>query len=123
MVKNTGQYMTGLLTKNYFINCLMGTLPDLPISILSNSTILLLSSDLTPLIRNCCTILALPIESEIMDEFWRSRCLNDHIDFPNMIVSFINSATTSLVVKKGTKILFHYCINDCLDTSIPIRLN
>ena len=32
-----------------------------------------------------------------------SRCLNDHIEVPNMIGSFASDATTSLVVKNITK--------------------
>ena len=49
------------------------------------------------------TILALPIESEIMHRFWCSRCLNDHIEVPDMIGSFESGATPSLVAKNGTK--------------------
>ena len=37
------------------------------------------------LLRNCCTILDLCLKSEIMDGFWSSRCLNDHIDMPDKI--------------------------------------
>ena len=48
-------------------------------------------------------ILALPIESEIMDGFWCSRCLNDRIDLPDMIGSFASGATASMVAKSGTK--------------------
>ena len=45
----------------------------------------------------------LSIKSEQMDGFWCSRCLNDHIDVPNMIWSFSGAATTPLVVKSWTK--------------------
>ena len=45
-------------------------------------------SDPTPPIWNCCTILALPISSEIIDRFGCSRCLNNHIDVPDMMGSF-----------------------------------
>ena len=56
-----------------------------------------------PPIRNCCTLLALPISSEIMDGFWCSRCLNDRIEVPNMMRLFSGGATTPLVVKIWTK--------------------
>ena len=36
--------------------------------------------------------LALPISPEIMDRFWCSRCLNDHIDLANMIRSLASGA-------------------------------
>merc|ERR1712074_418812 len=58
------------------------------------------------LLRNCCTILDLCLKSEIMDVFWSSRCLNDHIDLPDKIGSFSSGATTSMVVKNGTKKTF-----------------
>ena len=54
-------------------------------------------------LRNYCTILALPISSEIIDGFWCSRCLNDGIDLLYMIRSLASGATNSLVVKIGTK--------------------
>ena len=74
----------------------------------SKTTVLLRSSIPTPppfwlLLQNCCTILALPIESEIMDGFWCSRCLNDRIEVPDMIRSFASGATASLVAKNRTK--------------------
>ena len=56
-----------------------------------------------PRLWNCCTILALPIESEKMDRFCCSRCLNDSLNFPDMIGSFESGATASLVAKKGAK--------------------
>ena len=56
--------------------------------------------------RNCCTILDLCLKSEIMDRFWSSRCLNDRINVPDKIASFSSGATTSMVVKNGTKKTF-----------------
>ena len=47
--------------------------------------------------------IVLCISSEIMDGFWCSRCLNNCIDLPNMIESFVSGATASLVPKKGTE--------------------
>ena len=41
-----------------------------------------------------------------MDRFWSSRCLNYHIDVPDKIGSFSSGATTSIVVKNGTKKFF-----------------
>jgi len=38
-----------------------------------------------------------------MDGFWSSRCLNDRIDLPDKIGSFLSGATTPMVVKNGTK--------------------
>ena len=35
----------------------------------------------------------------IVDGFWSSRCLNDHIDLPDKIGSFSSGATTFMVVK------------------------
>ena len=94
----------------------------------SNTTVLRLlrsdSSDSSDSIRNCCTILALPISSEIMDGFWCSRCLNNHINLPKMIGSFASGATASLVAKNGTNKLyqlfedgfwFSRCLNDHIE--------
>ena len=53
--------------------------------------------------RNCCKLLALPISPDIMDGFWCSRCLNDRIEVPKMMGSFLGGSTTPLVVKNGTK--------------------
>ena len=53
------------------------------------------------------TILFLFIKSEIMDGFWSSRCLNDPVDLPDKIGSFLSGAATSMVVKNGTKKTFH----------------
>merc|ERR1712148_917 len=58
------------------------------------------------LLWNCCTILDLCLKYEIMDGFWSSRCLNNRIDLPDKIGSFSSGATTSMVVKNGTKKLF-----------------
>ena len=58
---------------------------------------------------NCCIILALPVDSEIMDGFLRSRCLNNHINLPNRIRSFASGANACLVAKNGTKKKFNYC--------------
>ena len=38
-----------------------------------------------------------------MDGFWCSRCLNDHIEVPDMMRLFAGGATTPLVVKFWTK--------------------
>merc|ERR1712030_58187 len=48
-------------------------------------------------------ILSLCLKSEIMDGFWSSRCLNDPVDLPDKIGSFLSGAATSMVVKNGTK--------------------
>ena len=69
----------------------------------SKTTVLLCLLLLCQLLWNCCTILALPIESEIMDGFWWFRCLNDRIDLPDMIGSFASGTTASMVAKSGTK--------------------
>ena len=45
----------------------------------------------------------LSLESEIMDGFSHSRCLNDRIDLLYMIGSFASGAHVSLVAKNGTK--------------------
>ena len=42
----------------------------------------------------------------IVDGSWSSRCLNYCIDMPDKIGSFSSGATTSMVVKNGTKKLF-----------------
>ena len=47
--------------------------------------------------------LGMPIESEIMDQFWCLRCLNDRINLLYMIGSFTSGANVSLVAKNGTK--------------------
>ena len=38
-----------------------------------------------------------------MDGFWSSRCLNDSIDLPDKIGSYLSGAATLMVVKNGTK--------------------
>merc|ERR1712074_128372 len=53
-----------------------------------------------------CTILSLCLKSEIMDGFWSSRCLNDRIDLPDKMRSFLSGAATPMVVKSGTKKYF-----------------
>ena len=58
---------------------------------------------------NCCTILALPISSEIIDRFWHSKCLNDRIDLLYMIGSFVSGVNVSIVAKTGTKDIFTSC--------------
>ena len=50
--------------------------------------------------------LAQSIESEIIDGFLCSRCLNDHIDVPNMIGPIASGATSSMLAKNGTKSLY-----------------
>ena len=52
---------------------------------------------------NCCMLLALPISPRLMDGFWCSRCLKDHIKVSNMMKLFSGGATTPLVVKIWTK--------------------
>ena len=47
--------------------------------------------------------IALPISPEIMDGFCCSRCLNDRIEVPEMMDSFLGGTTTPLVVKIWTK--------------------
>ena len=46
-----------------------------------------------------CIQLALPISPEIMDGFCCSRCLNDCIEVPDMMILFAGGATSPLVVK------------------------
>ena len=48
------------------------------------------------------------IYTAIVGGFWSSRCLNYHIDMPDKIGSFSSGATTSLVVKNGTKKNFSF---------------
>jgi len=45
----------------------------------------------------------LALDSEILDEFGYSRCLNDFIDLPDMVGSFVSGVTASLVAKKMNK--------------------
>ena len=111
MIVNFWQFF--LLFFHYIIYLGKVTIVTLYITTLKVSTVLLWSDPTPPirllLLRNCCTILTLPIESEITDWFWCSRCLNDHIDLPNMIGSFASGVTASMVAKSGTKKIFHYC--------------
>ena len=44
-------------------------------------------------------------ESQIMDKFWCSRCLNDRINLPDMIGSFASGAIAFIVAKNWTKTL------------------
>ena len=48
--------------------------------------------------------LRIPKESEIIDGFWHSRCLNNINDLLYMIESFVIGANASLVAKNGTKL-------------------
>ena len=61
------------------------------------------------LFQKCCTILDLCLKSEIINRFFSSWCLNDHIYVPDKIGPFLSGATTSIVVKNGTK---KYSINN-----------
>ena len=61
------------------------------------------SCDFATLFWNCCTILALLIESKIMDEFLCSRCLNSHINLSDLIRLFSSGTTSSLVAKMELK--------------------
>ena len=47
--------------------------------------------------------MGMPIDSEIMDGFWHSRCLNDRIKVADIMRLFAGGATTPLVVKIWTK--------------------
>ena len=51
---------------------------------------------------NCRHPLLYFIESEIIDRFLHSRCLNDCIDLPDMIGILASGANASLVAKNGT---------------------
>ena len=46
-----------------------------------------------------------------MDGFWSKRCLNYRIDVPDKIGSISSCATTSMVVKNGTKKTFEGFLN------------
>ena len=63
------------------------------------------------------------IESELMDRFWCSRCLNNFINLSDMIGSLASGVTNSLVAKIGAKTLSppfedrfwcSRCLNDCI---------
>ena len=51
----------------------------------------------------CPFQLALPISPKIMDVFWCSRCLNDHIEVPDIVILFAGGTTIPLVMKIWTK--------------------
>ena len=74
--------------------------------------------------------LGMPIDSEMMDTFWHSRCLNDRIDLFYMIRSFASGGNISLVAENGTKWIFPLlsiksspvdrfqslrCLNNCIN--------
>ena len=66
------------------------------------------------------------IESEILDGFLYSRCLNDCIDLPDMIRSLASGANASLVAKNGTKktfqtLQFSIVISRYLEAEIDYR--
>ena len=50
-----------------------------------------------------------------MDKIWCVRCLNDHIDLPNIIVLFASRANASLVAKIGKNISFLWIISSPVD--------
>ena len=54
----------------------------------------------------------MPIESEIMNGFCCSKCLNNCIDVPDMIGSFASGATASLVAKMELKNYLSYLKTD-----------
>ena len=68
----------------------------------------LASASLTPwwpkLVLNILPNLAQSVDSELMDGFWCSRCLNYCIGLPHIVIgSLASSATSSLVAKNWTK--------------------
>ena len=77
-------------------------------AILSHHLSLIYSSDHTNLIKShfFSGIVALPIESDIIDKLLCSGCLNNHINLPDLIASFASRATASLVDKNRTKYMF-----------------
>ena len=98
----------------------------------------LYTSDRIRFLRNSCTTLALPIESNVIDRFRCWRYLNNHIDLPKLTGSFLSGTTASLVSKNRTKTIipllwvksslvdrFWYlrCLNSGLDTNFPITPN
>ena len=87
---NECQYIIILFSKLYTSYHLRQLYSSVPLLLCSSS-------------RNCCTILDLPISSEIIDRFWHSRCLKDRINLFYMIGSFASCANVSLRSKKGTK--------------------
>ena len=61
------------------------------------------SSSIRLSFTNFASYIYSPISPEIMDGFWCSRCLNNHIKVPDMMRLFAGGATTPLVVKILTK--------------------
>ena len=65
-----------------------------------------LTSDLraSPLkeLHSCAKVWEKNLESRVMDRFWRSSCLNNSINLPDMIGSLASGTNTSLVAKNGT---------------------
>ena len=53
--------------------------------------------------RISCQPLLCSIESEKVDRFWHSRCLNNHIDLSYMTGTLATSANASSVAKNRTK--------------------
>ena len=81
---------------------LIFTLQSYPLRQLYSSVPFLCFSSIL-FLRNYCTIMDLPISSEMIDRFWHSRCLNDRIDLFYMIESFASGPNVSMVAKNGTK--------------------
>ena len=86
----------------------------------------LASASLTPwwpkLELNILPNLAQSVDSELMDGFWCSRCLNDRIGLPHMIGTLATGATSSLLTKNWTEKSYQpfqdgfwcsRCLNDC----------
>merc|ERR1712074_352847 len=65
-----------------------------------------MGSEISYYLTFSCTILSLCQKSEIMDGFWSSRCLNDPIDLPDKMRSFLSGTATPMVVKSGNKKYF-----------------
>ena len=53
-----------------------------------------------------------------MDGFWSSKYLNDPIDLPDKMRSFLSGAAIPMVVKSGTKKTFHQKIQKMTKTAI-----
>ena len=59
--------------------------------------------------------LGMPIDSEMMDGFWHSRCLSDCINLLNMIGTFLSGTTNYVVAKIRTKDLAQSLESEIID--------
>lgn len=69
----------------------------------NNIVILLLLLLYLKICGNCCTILVLTMISEILNNFWSSKCINEYFDLADKTGRLVSCFATLLVIKSRAK--------------------